>query len=84
MGRNSPLRSDWDDFRIPLMRSLLLAKFGDPSLQAQLLETRPRTLIEGNTWYDTFWGVDAQTGAGENNLGKLLMEIRDVRFSHSR
>ena len=24
----------------------------------------------------TFWGVDKETGVGENNLGKILMEVR--------
>ncbi len=32
-------------------------------------------LIEGNTWRDTFWGI--YEGKGENNLGKLLMKIRE-------
>ena len=33
-------------------------------------------LIEGNTWHDTFWGVDLKTGEGENHLGKILMALR--------
>ena len=33
-------------------------------------------IIEGNYWHDTFWGVDEETGVGENNLGKILMEVR--------
>jgi len=33
-------------------------------------------LIEGNTWGDTYWGVCR--GRGSNNLGKLLMKIREV------
>ena len=34
-------------------------------------------LEEGNTWHDTFWGVDAKTGEGQNHLGKILMKIRE-------
>jgi hypothetical protein len=33
-------------------------------------------LIEGNTWGDTFWGVC--NGVGENNLGKTLMNVREI------
>ena len=39
-----------------------------------------RELIEGNTWGDTFFGMikDSQgKWTGENNLGKILMQIRD-------
>ena len=32
-------------------------------------------LIEGNNWKDTYWGVCH--GKGQNNLGKLLMRIRE-------
>lgn len=32
---------------------------------------------EGNYWGDTFWGVDLKKREGENNLGKLVMEIRE-------
>ena len=34
-------------------------------------------LEEGNWWGDIFWGVDKKTGAGENNLGKILMKVRE-------
>ncbi|MGM9605038.1 MAG: hypothetical protein ACI3XG_08225 [Faecousia sp.] len=37
-------------------------------------------LEEGNTWHDTFWGVDAKTRDGENHLGRILMRVRqDLR-----
>jgi predicted NAD-dependent protein-ADP-ribosyltransferase YbiA (DUF1768 family) len=31
-----------------------------------------------DTWGDKFWGVDLETGEGENNLGILLMELREM------
>lgn len=43
--------------------------------QAKLLATRDRMLIEGNDWGDTFWGM--VDGEGENNLGKILMRVRE-------
>ena len=39
-----------------------------------LLATDDMEIIEGNVWGDTFWGVC--DGKGENNLGKVLMEVR--------
>lgn len=39
------------------------------------MATRDRMLIEGNDWGDTFWGM--VDGEGENNLGKILMRVRE-------
>lgn len=70
------LRSDWNNSRLWYMKKLLQMKFGplNPELQTKLIETFPAELIEGNYWKDYFWGVC--NGRGENNLGKLLMEVR--------
>ena len=74
LGRRITKRSDWENIKVPVMRSLLKIKFKDPTLRQKLLTTGDRELIEGNWWRDTFWGVC--NGVGENHLGKLLMEIR--------
>ena len=46
----------------------------------QLMNTGTRTLIEGNTWGDKFWGQvrDVHTAElrGENQLGIILMTVR--------
>ena len=68
------LRPDWSDIKIDVMRKGLEIKFQDVFMQTCLMETDDHELIEGNWWNDTFWGV--YKGKGENNLGKLLMEIR--------
>ena len=73
-GRKATLPADWDFKRIEIMRYLLFQKFTDPDLRRMLLETGDAELIEGNNWGDTFWGVS--NGIGENQLGKLLMEVR--------
>jgi ribA/ribD-fused uncharacterized protein len=75
VGRSGPLRPDWLDVRVSLMRRVLLAKFADPALLDRLKATAPRELVEGNSWGDTFWGVC--DGTGENHLGRLLMSLRD-------
>ena len=74
-GRNLTLRPDWNEVKIAVMRRLLAQKFSDSPLRDLLAATRPRPLVEGNTWDDRFWGVC--DGEGENWLGRLLMEIRD-------
>lgn len=75
IGRKVSLIPNWDETRIGVMETLLREKFKDPVLQNQLIQTAPATLIEGNHWNDTFWGVC--NGIGENHLGKLLMKIRN-------
>lgn len=77
-GRSVKLRPDWKKVRIDIMRELLLQKFflSDGELGYELQSTSCAELIEGNWWGDTFWGVCK--GQGENHLGKLLMEIRDL------
>lgn len=63
--------------KLMIMEEILTIKFGgkDPLLTRALLETGDANLVEGNTWNDTFWGVC--NGSGENNLGKLLMKVRE-------
>jgi ribA/ribD-fused uncharacterized protein len=82
MGRQIPLRPDWEDVRLDIMEDLLRQKFAIPELRQLLLDTGDAMLIEGNTWNDTFWGAVIGDGTwrswkGENNLGKLLMKIRE-------
>ena len=43
----------------------------------QLEQYKFASLIEGNNWHETFWGVDSETGEGQNNFGKILMELRE-------
>ena len=60
------------------MEEIVRAKFyQNPQLAEKLIATADRKIVEGNTWHDTFWGVDAATGKGENHLGVILMKIRE-------
>lgn len=71
-------REGADDLRIPLMRELVHLKFTQhPVLRQKLLDTGSRELVEGNTWGDTFWGVDEVRG-GQNVLGQILMNQREI------
>ena len=75
-GKEVTLREDWEQVKLYVMETLLRLKFSDPELCFKLLLTGNAELIEGNTWGDTYWGVCR--GRGSNNLGKLLMKIREV------
>lgn len=75
MGRKVQLRSDWEDIKLLVMEDALRRKFSKARFREALLATGDEELIEGNWWGDTFWGVCK--GVGENNLGKLLMKIRE-------
>lgn len=76
-GRKVKLRADWESVKVDFMRDIVYAKFlQNPELAEKLLATGDSELIEGNTWHDTFWGVDSKTGVGKNWLGKILMEVR--------
>jgi len=75
LGRRVQLRPDWDRIKDDVMLELVRQKFTrHPDLAARLLATGHATLIEGNTWRDTYWGVC--DGAGQNKLGQILMKVR--------
>lgn len=75
MGRGVRLRPDWEEVKEKVMLECLLFKFGAPRLALALIKTAPHTLVEGNSWGDTYWGVCQ--GEGKNRLGALLMVVRD-------
>ena len=83
LGKMVRLRRDWDVTKFHVMRQCLSLKFPYPNADGEfnplskiLLETGSAELIEGNTWGDRIWGV--YEGVGENHLGKMLMERRDL------
>lgn len=81
LGRHVKIRDDWQEIRVNVMYAALKEKFKDLELQTKLLSTGNAELIEGNTWSDNFWGdchcPKCRNIKGENNLGKLLMKIRE-------
>jgi len=82
--RVKQLRPNWNRLRVDIMWALLELKFSHPSLAAKLISTSPIQLVEGNSWKDTFWGVDSVTGLGQNRLGRLLMQVRDGLMEEQR
>lgn len=67
---------NWDTNRLDVMRKVLEVKFAIPEMREALLATDGFELIEKNWWHDKFWGTDMDN-IGENNLGKMLMELRE-------
>lgn len=81
LGRHYPLVPGWNELRLDVMRLIISCKFHPEThldLATALLATGTENLVEGNTWNDRFWGVDINTGHGENHLGRTLMWWRDV------
>jgi ribA/ribD-fused uncharacterized protein len=79
-GRRLILRPGWDSMRVQIMRDIVSIKFASHDyLSSALLDTGEEELVEGNYWDDTFWG-QCPVGVGENNLGKILMEIRSEKL----
>lgn len=74
-GQLVKLREDWEQVKIDVMRQALERKFETLGLGLLLKATEPKHLEECNDWGDRFWGT--VNGVGGNNLGKLLMEIRN-------
>src|SRR5262249_19994544 len=77
MGRDAglPLRPDWEDVKLDVMRAALRHKFANHAdLVDLLLATGEEEIIERTT-DDYYWGCGSD-GSGLNMLGKLLMELR--------
>lgn len=80
LGRKVTMAAGWGASRVPIMIDILRAKFSlsaQPDLAVKLIATQGSRLVEGNYWGDEFWGVDATSGKGLNNLGIALMLVRD-------
>ena len=79
LGRQVELRPDWEDIKFDVMLYALRYKFShnNPNLRRLLIATGDSYLQEANLWGDKIWGVCMKTGEGENNLGRLLMQVRE-------
>jgi ribA/ribD-fused uncharacterized protein len=77
IGHFIKIRADWNRIKDDVMLKGLKAKFAIPDLREKLLATGDAAIEEANSWNDKIWGVDINTGKGENRLGKMLVTIRD-------
>lgn len=84
-GQLVKLRPDWEQVKLRIMEEIVRAKFvQNVHLAKKLVATGDAKLIEGNTWGDTYWGVDTRKKKGENHLGIILMEIRSELAAMNR
>lgn len=74
--RTIKLKSNWDEIKLEVMKECIRQKFSQEPFRTKLLKTGNEHIQEGNMWNDKFWGVCLKTNKGENNLGKLIMDIR--------
>lgn len=77
LGQKVSLRENWDMIKDRIMYDCVLAKFLQHSdLRKQLMETGDEELVEDTkSTNDMYWGCGTD-GTGRNELGKILMRIR--------
>lgn len=75
--KENPMTNEkFESCKINIMLFALRQKFSVEPFKSKLLNTGVCHIEEGNYWKDTFWGVDIKTRLGDNNLGKLIMQVR--------
>jgi len=79
-GRWLPLRPDWEEKKLGIMRVALEQKFAPGTIYHKaLMASGDDEIVERNTWHDNFFGSCTCSrcgGRGSNHLGRMLMEIR--------
>lgn len=90
-GRRVKLRPDWELIKKQVMYEIVKAKFEqNPGLRRMLLNTGNAILVEGNTWHDNTWGICKcekcinKCHIDFNNLGKILMKVREELKLYSK
>ncbi len=71
---------DWDEIKFGVMWVCVKQKFNTEPFKTKLLTTGHEYIQEGNNHGDEYWGVNLETGVGENHLGELIMEMRNKLY----
>lgn len=80
LGKQKPIRADWEQVREGIMLELIRRKFfGHPELAERLLNTGDVYIEESLLWHDRFWGncICGSCPAGQNKLGHIIMQVRE-------
>lgn len=88
-GQTVTLRYGWESIKLSIMKELVKQKFQQPYFRDLLLATGNAYLKEGNYWHDNFFGSctcdkPKCRNTGKNNLGLLIMAIRDNKESKEK
>lgn len=79
--RTRKLRPDWEEVKLQVMWQGVLTKFlRHTDIQAILLDTGEELIIEDSPT-DYYWGC-GQDQTGQNQLGKILMNVRQEIRQH--
>ncbi|WEM45330.1 GTP cyclohydrolase II (plasmid) [Photobacterium sp. DA100] len=70
------VKQDWLDVRHSVMRYIVFEKFRQNPRFTHLLVSTGDKLLTEHSHKDSYWG-DGGDGKGQNELGKILMEVRD-------
>lgn len=84
LGSTVKLVDNWNDIKLGVMTECVNQKFTQQPYRDLLLATGDQFIQEGNNWGDLIWGVDIETGEGQNLLGKLIMEFRETLIMEFR
>ena len=75
-GEKIPLRPDWEKVKGQIMYEIQFAKFSqNRHLKEKLLSTAGKILVDTDYDHGPYWAEIR--GEGENNLGKILMKVRE-------
>ena len=74
--RENPLREDWEYVKDDIMRYAVYQKFKQNTMLKELLLSTDNLPIIEHTNNDSYWG-DGGDGMGKNQLGHILMEVRN-------
>tara|TARA_Y100001963_G_C6648490_1_gene384524 strand:- start:67 stop:879 length:813 start_codon:yes stop_codon:yes gene_type:complete len=73
---NFLLRKDWDTVKNSFMKEISEEYYlSNKEFLTKLIETNDKNLIYTGIGIDNYWGI--HKGEGENNHGKILMELRE-------
>jgi ribA/ribD-fused uncharacterized protein len=83
-GRGVDMRKYWEDEKLGVMENLIRQKFITGVISSNhftaLRNTGTVEIVENNNWHDNYWGSCTCSmcgNIGDNNLGKILMKIRN-------
>lgn len=75
--REHPLRQDWEQVKDEVMQRAVFCKFKTHADLREILLATGDELIVENAPGDYYWGC-GKGGSGQNKLGKILMDIREI------